>query len=40
MAVDTVTKYQTVEGFGGAITDSTAINIHKLSPGTRDVLMR
>ncbi|XP_034240369.1 lysosomal acid glucosylceramidase-like [Thrips palmi] len=40
MAVDTVTKYQTVEGFGGAITDSTAINIHKLSPATREVLMR
>lgn len=40
LTVDTATTYQTVDGFGGAITDSAAINIHRLEPDVRDVLMR
>lgn len=40
LSVDVFTTFQEIEGFGGAITDSAAINIHKLSPATRDVLMR
>ncbi|KAK3915119.1 Lysosomal acid glucosylceramidase [Frankliniella fusca] len=40
IAVDVATQYQTVDGFGGAITDSAAINIHRLQPDVRDVLMR
>ncbi|KAK6326845.1 hypothetical protein J4Q44_G00024900 [Coregonus suidteri] len=33
-------KYQRIRGFGGAMTDSAAINIMSLSPGTQDQLLR
>ncbi|KAJ8005046.1 hypothetical protein DPEC_G00142580 [Dallia pectoralis] len=33
-------KYQRIRGFGGAMTDSAAINILSLSPGTQDQLLQ
>ncbi|KAJ8289990.1 hypothetical protein GJAV_G00007490 [Gymnothorax javanicus] len=33
-------KYQRIKGFGGAMTDSAAMNILALSPGAQDLLLR
>ncbi|KAJ8354838.1 hypothetical protein SKAU_G00224050 [Synaphobranchus kaupii] len=33
-------KYQRIKGFGGAMTDSAAMNILTLSPGAQDMLLR
>ncbi|KAG9345415.1 hypothetical protein JZ751_009962 [Albula glossodonta] len=33
-------KYQKIKGFGGAMTDSAAMNILSLSPGAQDKLLR
>lgn len=38
--IDTTKKYQTIIGFGGAFTDAAGINLSKLSPATRDQLIR
>ncbi|CAL7945471.1 unnamed protein product [Xylocopa violacea] len=40
LTVDSNKKYQTIIGFGGAFTDSAGINLGKLSPATRDQLIR
>ena len=37
--VDLDTKFQTILGFGGALTDSAAININKLSPDLQNQLI-
>ncbi|XP_017875574.1 glucosylceramidase-like [Ceratina calcarata] len=38
--INTTKRYQTILGYGGAFTDSTGINIKKLSPATQDQLIR
>ncbi|GMF66260.1 unnamed protein product [Phytophthora lilii] len=38
-SVDASTQYQSIIGFGGAFTDSTAINIYKLSPKLQNLLL-
>ncbi|XP_076621014.1 lysosomal acid glucosylceramidase-like [Colletes latitarsis] len=40
LTVDTKKTYQTILGFGGAFTDSTGLNIRKLSPATQYQLIR
>ncbi|XP_031838775.2 lysosomal acid glucosylceramidase-like [Nomia melanderi] len=40
LVLDRKKKYQTILGFGGAFTDSTGMNINKLSRATQDQLMR
>lgn len=40
LRLDRTKRYQTILGFGGAFTDSAGININRLSPATRDQLMR
>ncbi|XP_033196409.2 lysosomal acid glucosylceramidase [Bombus vancouverensis nearcticus] len=40
LTIDNTKKYQTIFGFGGAFTDSTGINIAKLSPATQLQLIR
>ncbi|XP_076767210.1 lysosomal acid glucosylceramidase-like [Xylocopa sonorina] len=40
LTVDSTKKYQTIIGFGGAFTDSVGIHLGKLSPATRDQLIR
>ena len=40
ITVDTTKKYQKILGFGGAFTDSTGINLAKLSPATQEQLLR
>ncbi|KZC06831.1 Glucosylceramidase, partial [Dufourea novaeangliae] len=40
IVVNSTKKYQQILGFGGAFTDSTGINIKKLSPGAQENLMR
>lgn len=35
-----IQKYQRIKGFGGAMTDSAAMNILMLSPGAQDKLLR
>nr|CAD7456881.1 unnamed protein product [Timema tahoe] len=38
--VDRATKYQEIIGFGGALTDSTAINIHSMSEAAGENILR
>lgn len=38
--LDTMTTYQTIQGWGGAFTDSAAFNILSLSPDAQDNLLR
>ncbi|XP_076767211.1 lysosomal acid glucosylceramidase-like [Xylocopa sonorina] len=40
LTVDSSKKYQTIIGFGGGFTESVGINLEKLSPATRDQLIR
>ncbi|XP_076293926.1 lysosomal acid glucosylceramidase-like isoform X2 [Lasioglossum baleicum] len=40
LTIDTTKKYQKIIGFGGAFTDSTGINLQKLSPRTQEQLLR
>ena len=40
LTIDSTKQYQTILGYGGAFTDSTGINIKKLSPATQDQLIR
>ncbi|KAG7396699.1 hypothetical protein PHYBOEH_001928 [Phytophthora boehmeriae] len=37
--IEVSTQHQTVIGFGGGFTDSTAINVHKLSPKLQDMVI-
>lgn len=39
LTVDSSQTYQEIQGFGGAMTDATALNIKKLSNGTQQVLL-
>ncbi|XP_023245596.1 glucosylceramidase-like [Copidosoma floridanum] len=38
--IDSNTQHQSIEGFGGAFTDSAGINIKKLSKGCQDHIMK
>jgi glucosylceramidase len=38
-SIDASTQYQSIIGFGGAFTDSAAINVYKLSPELQQVLL-
>lgn len=38
--LDKNTTYQTILGFGGAFTDATGINVHKLSPDAQENLLK
>lgn len=40
LTIDRTKKYQKIVGFGGAFTDSTGINLRKLSPRTQEQLLR
>ncbi|XP_043259524.1 lysosomal acid glucosylceramidase-like [Colletes gigas] len=40
LTVDTTKRYQTIAGFGGALTDSAGLNIKKLSSAAQDQLLR
>jgi glucosylceramidase len=40
ITIDPVTTYQTMDGFGGALTDSTAAVLYQLSPAERAQAMR
>jgi glucosylceramidase len=40
VVVDPTLKYQTMQGFGGAITDSSAAVLSRLSPAAREATMR
>src|SRR4051812_28735340 len=40
ITVDPGTKYQTMDGFGAAITDSSAAVLYRLTPAVRDQTMR
>ncbi|XP_053995684.1 lysosomal acid glucosylceramidase-like [Hylaeus anthracinus] len=40
LTIDTTKRYQRIQGFGGAFTDSAGINIRKLSAATQDQLIR
>ncbi|CAM5132289.1 unnamed protein product [Natator depressus] len=40
LKLDTAQQYQKVKGFGGALTDSAAMNIMALSPGTQTNLLK
>lgn len=33
-------RFQTIKGFGGAMTDSSAVNIGSLTPGAQNQLLR
>lgn len=40
LTIDSTKQYQTIYGFGGAFTDAVGINLDKLSPATRDQVIR
>jgi len=40
ITIDPATTYQTMDGFGGALTDSTAAVLYQLSPAERTQAMR
>jgi len=40
LVVDPTLTYQTMQGFGGAITDSSATVLYQLSPAAREAAMR
>jgi glucosylceramidase len=40
LTCDPATRYQTIEGFGGALTDASAFVLDQLSPAARDAVVR
>jgi glucosylceramidase len=40
VTINTDNEFQTMEGFGGAFTDSATLNIKKLSEKSQDNLLR